>query len=88
MSSTNQPTREPGRPAIRPISRKASRGFVVACVLFAVASGVGMGYYFVETASSPEVRERIQRLEAERDSVGRATEAVPPDVLQDSLDAL
>ena len=91
MSSTNQPPREPGRPDIRPISRKASRGFVVACVLFAVASGVGMGYYFVETASSPEVRERIeriQRLEAERDSVGRATEAVPPDVLQDSLDAL
>ena len=88
------PKRSPdptGRPDIRPLGRTASRTLVTAALLFTVAAGVWMGYYFVDTASSPEVQARIesiQRLEAERDSVGRATEAVPTDVLQDSLGSL
>lgn len=78
----------PDQPEIRPLGRSATRRFVILSILFVIAAGVGAGYYFVVSAQQPEVQERIERirrLEAERDSVGRAEEAVSPDVLRDVL---
>ena len=76
MPSPKRPPDPTGRLDIRPLRHKTSRILVTAVLLFTVAAGVWMGYYFVDTASSPEVQERIeliQRLEAARDSVGRST---------------
>ena len=77
----DQPSSEPEQPEIKPLSRKASRLFVIIAAIVIIGGSIALARVLVENAQDPETQERLQEMQEREQSLeGNDLPAEPLDL--------